>query len=287
MKTILVPVGGSATDTVVLDTALAAARPFNAHLEFLHVRIEPADAAKYAPNFGFARGGAVASALEALHAQCEQRSAEAERHVRNFCQINGVDLHAKPGSDHVSATFSEEAGDAMHRLLRRARHSDLAVVARARYPNGLPPDFLQRLLLESGRPMLVAGARSPEFLTRKVMICWRESADAARAVTAAMPLLAKAEHVVLATVVEGEGEEADTVSDLIRQAAWHGIHATATVIPRNRRSAAEALRMTAQSCGADLMIMGGYGQGRVGETWLGGCTQEFLDRADLPVLLVH
>ena len=39
MKTILVPVGGSEADALVLETALAVARPLSAHLELLHVRV--------------------------------------------------------------------------------------------------------------------------------------------------------------------------------------------------------------------------------------------------------
>jgi nucleotide-binding universal stress UspA family protein len=287
MKTILVAVGGSASDAVVLETALALARPFNSHLEFLHIRIDPGDAAVHTPHLAFVRGAGATSALEELRIETEQRSAQAERHVRDFCHINGVDLHGRPGVEHISAHYREEPGDAMHQLLARARHHDLVVVARPTQPNGLPDDFLERLLLGSGRPMVVAGKRPPEHLTRKVMVCWRETPDAARALTVALPLLAKAEHVVFASVVEGDVEEADMLSGIIHQMKWHGIHASATVAPRNHRSVAEALRTTALACGADLTVMGGYGRGRIREKLFGGCTQAMLDDGDLPILLVH
>jgi hypothetical protein len=44
MKTIPVPTGGSDTDDTVLSTALAAARPFTAHLNFVHVKVGPGEA---------------------------------------------------------------------------------------------------------------------------------------------------------------------------------------------------------------------------------------------------
>lgn len=39
IKTILVPASGTETDLMIFETALAFARPLNAHLDFYHVRI--------------------------------------------------------------------------------------------------------------------------------------------------------------------------------------------------------------------------------------------------------
>jgi hypothetical protein len=47
MKTILVPTGGSDTDDTVFSTALTAARPFTAHLNFSHIKIDPGEATPY------------------------------------------------------------------------------------------------------------------------------------------------------------------------------------------------------------------------------------------------
>ena len=45
MKSILVPFSGSDTDRPLFETALAAARPFSGHLQFLHVRVGAGEAA--------------------------------------------------------------------------------------------------------------------------------------------------------------------------------------------------------------------------------------------------
>ena len=47
IRTILVPTSGSETDAVVFETALAAARPCQAHLEFFHVRVSAGEALRY------------------------------------------------------------------------------------------------------------------------------------------------------------------------------------------------------------------------------------------------
>ena len=54
IKTILVPASGSDTDAVVFETALAAARPSRAHLDFLHLRVSSGAALQYTPHVGFA-----------------------------------------------------------------------------------------------------------------------------------------------------------------------------------------------------------------------------------------
>jgi hypothetical protein len=59
MKNILVLTGGGDNDEAVFATALAAAQPFHAHLEFLHVQIGPGQAAAWEPRSEFLRGSAI------------------------------------------------------------------------------------------------------------------------------------------------------------------------------------------------------------------------------------
>jgi len=119
------------------------------------------------------------------------------------------------------------------------------------------------------------------------MVCWKERPEAARALAAAMPLLTRCDHVVFVTVPESGDGDADAVHDLVRQVAWHGISASAQVVPADGRSAAEALHAAAQSCDADLIVMGGYGHRRMREVVFGGCTQSALEAGDRPVFVMH
>ncbi len=63
MKSFLVPVGGSATDGPLFETALAAARPFSGHLQFVHVHVGIGEAAANTPHTEFAMGPALSNAL--------------------------------------------------------------------------------------------------------------------------------------------------------------------------------------------------------------------------------
>jgi nucleotide-binding universal stress UspA family protein len=288
MKSILVPVGGSDSDELVFDTALAAARLFDAHLQFLHVRIGVGAAAQCTPHVEFASGAALRDALGQLEMQRDSRSAEAVRHVEELCARAKVLLCDKPGDmPGVTASWREEMGDAVARILLHARHSDLTIVGRSRKSNGLPPDFIEQLLLKGGRPVLIAGPAAPQTLPGTVMICWKESADAARAVTAASPFLERAEKVILVTIAEGKEDVRATMNDFAAQLARHGTPTEVRIIEPAGRSPQEQLADAGREHAADLIVMGAYGHSHLRETLFGGCTQSFLRQGDRPILFMH
>ncbi|MGO8915560.1 MAG: universal stress protein [Stellaceae bacterium] len=288
MKTILVLTGGSQSDKVVFDTALAVARPMRAHLEFLHIRISPGEAAAFTPHVDFAKGAGLREAMDRLRAEADERSAEAARHVHRFCQQEAIEIADTPSRiQGVSAAWREERDDAVERMIRRTRHNDLVVLGCASGANGLPPDLIGRLLVACGRPVLVAPARAQQSVTGTALVCWKETASAARALGAALPLLSKSERVVVVGVEESAGSSFDDLRDLAQQLAWHGIFAESAWLPADGRSAAEQLAAAAGHYHADLLVMGGYGHSRARETIFGGCTQHFLDHAEWPVLMMH
>jgi nucleotide-binding universal stress UspA family protein len=288
IKTILVPTSGGNADLAVFDTALAAARLFSAHLEFCHVRIEAGEALRYVPHAGFASGAALREALDALGAEGQARSVTALRHIQEFCAREQVALTDAPLEvEAVSASWSQHAGPAHDHLLTRARHSDLVVMGRDKGTSGLPPDLLRLLLLESGRPILVAPPRPRPSLTGTVMLCWKEAREPARAATAAMPFLAKARRVVVVTVNGRTWERTDGLADLVHQLGWHRIRAEPRVVKSAGRPVAEVLASAADDLKADLLVMGGYGHRPLREDLFGGCTRSFLEAAEVPVLALH
>jgi nucleotide-binding universal stress UspA family protein len=288
MKSILIPIGGSDTDGVLLETALAAARPFAAHLQFLHVRVGVGEAARHTPHMEFATGPALRDALQQLELQQDARASASLQHVQDFCAHAKIELCDTPGRlDAVTASCEEEQGRTLERVLFHARHSDLIVVGRARRPNGLPSDFIEHLLLNCGRPILISGSTPPQSLTRTIMVCWRESAEAARAVTAAAPLLAQAKRVIFTSVAERNAHTVAAMNDVVRQSAWRGAPTEMLIIAPDDRPVHQLLAGAAHDCKADLVVLGAYGHSHMRELVFGGCTQSFIRHADRPVLLMH
>jgi nucleotide-binding universal stress UspA family protein len=288
MKTIFVPVGGTADDEAVFETAHAAAQLLLAHLAFCHIHIGAGEAALWTPHAGFARGAGLRATLQRLAQEGNSRSAAAERHVTALCGGRGIAItESPPPVAGISASWRGESGDALRRLMFHARHHDLVVLGRAGGPNGLPPDFTEQLLLGCGRPLLIATTQPPGTLAGTILVCWKETAEAARAVGAAMPLLGCAGRVVIVAVEEGDRDSASGVAELARQMRWHGIAAETELLPQDRRPVQEILADAGRRHRADLMVMGGYGRSRARELILGGVTQSVLEGAELPVFLLH
>jgi nucleotide-binding universal stress UspA family protein len=289
VKTILVPAGGGESDEGVFETALAAAKPLAAHLDFFHVKVGAGEAVANTPHADFAMGPGLWSTLDQVWTAAVARAVAARHHVEDFCRRHGIAMLDRPGArEAISASWSEAAGESMPLLIRRARHSDLVVVGRPTRRGQLPGDLLERLLLQSGRPILVAPSNPAPMLTGTSMVCWKECVEAAHAVTAAMPLLRQMKRVLIVSVAEkddaGPGSAAD---ELARHMAWHGIRAEPLCIAAHGRSAAGALSSAARDCAADLVVMGGYGHNRIREIIFGGCTDAFLRAGERAVLLVH
>ena len=118
-------------------------------------------------------------------------------------------------------------------------------------------------------------------------MCWRETADAARAVAAAMPLLQKAKRVVFASVAGNDGIAPDAIADIARQFSWRGVPVETRLIAPDGRVPQELLSALASEVKADLVVMGAYGHSRMREVLFGGFTQSFIQHADRPVLMMH
>jgi nucleotide-binding universal stress UspA family protein len=287
IKTILVPTSGSHTDVSVFATALALARPLAAHLEFCHLRLTLGEAAVRAPHAQLYRGSGMTDALEHLRQQDEILTANALKHFAGFCDANEVPVLAKPMTvEGVSANWSEETDQPEMRLMFHARHSDLVVLGRSRNVDLMPSNLIEMLLVGCGHPIVIAPERAPSSVTGTILVGWKETPQAARAVAAAMPLLKRAQRVVLAGIAEDDAASAESLDHLTRQLAWHGIAAETRLSGDNTRPAAQLLQAAAE-LHADLLVVGGFGHAPWREAMLGGATHTFIEHAELPVFIVH
>jgi nucleotide-binding universal stress UspA family protein len=286
IKTILVPSSGSDTDRSVFAAALAVGQPFAAHLHFFHVHLTPGAAAQQA-HLEYCQGAAISSALQDLRQRANELSAAAARNFEAFCQAHQVPVRDVPAAlERVTAHCSEERDEPLTRLLFHARYSDLVVVGRRRNRDYLPGNLIQALLVDSGRPILIAPDTPPRTVGSTIVVGWKETPEAARAVAAALPLLRRARRVLLLSVAEGGMPHAAAVEELARHLRWHGISAEVSLVDAEQ-PAALALARCASRCEADLLIAGGFGHAPLREWIFGGVTQALVEHAELPVLMVH
>lgn len=196
----------------------------------------------------------------------------------------------------TAAEWRAPAGDAIDTLVDHARCTDLVIIGQ-RDPADENGDFSERLanalVLQSGRPVLaIPFAGAPTAIGTTVLVAWNGTRESARAVADAMPLLARAEHVVLLSI-DTEDEDDETPSDTQRQQrvlAWlryHGIEAASRHYRWADADTGELILSQAADAGADLIVMGAYSHSRLQEMVLGGVTRRLLEAMTVPVLMSH
>lgn len=287
-KNILVPTSGSDTDDSVFATALAVALPLSAHLDFYHSRLTCYEAAARSPHVQFCLGTAMTDALAQLSRQDETRSANAVGHVDAFCRANGVDVRSAPTPiAGVTARLTQETDPTEARLLLNARHSDLVILGRPRHVDLMPANLIETLLLGSGRPIMIASDSPRRTVTGTVVVGWKETPEAARALGAALPLLKLAQRVVLVTVSEEPGARPPELKHLADRLAWHGVAAESCVVTHISKPTSAHLLRVAEELGADLLVVGGYGRGPWREAVFGGVTRALIEHAEFAVFMMH
>jgi nucleotide-binding universal stress UspA family protein len=284
---ILVPAGGSDADMPAFRTALALARAASGHVAFLHARL---DVQKLVISMAAGDVGGTAGIGDVLQ-RLEQDAAEAEarskQQVLAFCAQEHVALADSPLGERPSADWRSEIGNEARLLAAHGRTADLTVVGRLRDDGSVNLSVLQTVLLDSGRPLLVVPAQPPDAVGRHVVIAWKDSPEAARAVATTLPLLPAADRVTIVSVEEDARTTAAACDRLRRALIWHNTATTVRHVRPEGRDPAAALLAAVTAEGADLLLMGGYSHSRLQEVVFGGVTRHVLQTADLPVLMVH
>lgn len=144
------------------------------------------------------------------------------------------------------------------------------------------------LVMRAGRPVLVVPAAAGKVKLDRVVVGWKDTREARRAVSDALPLLKGASHVAVVEIaVEEELAAARTqIEDVAGWLNRHGIKAECLTSPSTGDDAT-ALYAMAQDQGADVIVAGAYGHSRLREWALGGVTRDLLLRANWCSLLSH
>lgn len=155
-------------------------------------------------------------------------------------------------------------------------------------------DLIASTLIESGTPALVLPHSGPAEAAPlldpalSVLLAWKPTREASRAVRAALPWLRRARTVHLAASAHADGNGSWPGAQALR--TWlrlHGVGAEMHDHAIGPASAGEMLLSMAADMSADLLVMGCYGHSRARELVLGGASRTVLQSMTLPTLLAH
>jgi hypothetical protein len=188
------------------DLRLSAGRsaPVRRPLGFMHIRLDAATfAATIMPEVS--SGQVLTDMITRMEEEAEQREQKARQLVGAFCRREGLVLTGTQSeqSDRA-ARWLQERGHEPYWLVEYTRTADLLVIGRPNDDQKVPSDMLEAALVYSGRPLLIPPSTPASALPDTVVIAWKPTPEAARAVTAAMPFLSMAREIVIMTVAENE-----------------------------------------------------------------------------------
>jgi nucleotide-binding universal stress UspA family protein len=144
-------------------------------------------------------------------------------------------------------------------------------------------------LFKSGRPVLLVPPNwRGKILGDNVVIAWKPTREAARAIADAMPFLTEAKKVTVLTVdaaPNGYGQEPGR--DIATHLAREGVRVEVRNLDGLGRLTETAILDEARALEADLLVIGGYGHGRLTEFVFGGVTRALSRTSPIPVLMSH
>lgn len=171
-------------------------------------------------------------------------------------------------------------------LRRESLASDLLIVeARPGLLEYSAHPDIGELVLTTGRPVLALAPTAERLKAGNIVVAWKDTREARRAIADALPFLRGADQVLVATVDEGDySSERARLETIVSWLHLHGVPARGEVLPMGR-GLAQTVHNAAAAVGADLIVAGGYGHSRFREWLLGGMTQALLEQPALNLFL--
>ena len=280
IKDVLVHLDGSSRDEERLQYAEAVASVSQAHVIGLLTNHLP-EVPLITPMDG---GAAVAGIMVSLNEEAQARG--------NTLEKSSADRMARLSVSNEVRRIDGNLWEISSGAAAEARCADLFVMSRPYDTDGSEQwtSLFEAVLFGGGRGVLVVppGSR-PADAIRRVLVCWRDTREAARAVAEAVPFLEKATKVTILSVdpEQKDGGKSEPLADIARHISRCGAPVEVTIEQSQGRDVSDVILEQARRTSADLIVMGGYGHSRAREWILGGATRNTLLTSEFSILMAH
>lgn len=217
--------------------------------------------------------------LQKLRTSTEGSAADRAKRVRRMFEFWCANQHS------LNAAWVSKAGTVEAILTAEAANTDLIVLAKPHNMDSF--DALHGALFDARKLVLfVPDTNNLGSVHRRMIIAWKDRAQARRAVEQALPWLAAAEQVIAVSVEESEiPEQFDELRKILGARGIKADYRFLCVDP-NEHPSGRILR-EAKNEGADSVVMGAFRFGMIAEWFFGGVTREILYSANIPIFLFH
>ncbi len=281
MKTILVPFYDDDIAQSALATTWLVAERFSSYVEALFVMRPP----QIFDGEGIALAGSYMTQLK----DEERRLAEsAHKRFQSAIDARGVPVvDVNTASDGVTAGWRETEGLEGQVVGDYGRLFDLIVIGRNFGQPWIDWSVMcEAALFETGRPVLVAASQTPPTIGERIVVAWNGSTETARCIAMSMPLLERAQSVVVLTI-EGWQVPGPSGAQVAAHLKRNGIPASAKNVESGTRSVGEAILDETKEFNADLIVKGAYTHSRLRQLVFGGATRHLLHNTPIPLFMAH
>jgi nucleotide-binding universal stress UspA family protein len=173
-------------------------------------------------------------------------------------------------------------------VVSEARSADIVVVGRGAQGREVGRALdAGATVLRIGRPVLIVPPGVDDLRLERVVVGWKDTREARRALGDALPLLCKANAVTVVEVCDDglEGQGRRHVEDVAAYLGKHRITVASALASTVKGGIAADLIRIANAEGGDLVVTGAYGHSRLGEWFFGGVTRDLLASSPICCLM--
>lgn len=228
----------------------------------------------------FADGYTAGLLIEQEHAETAKRMQEAEARFRAEMRNRAKYVEWRSAIAQPTAYVAAQSRAADLIILGTNRQREMLDPSRTVDPG----EFVNW----GGRPVLMIPQEVERLDAKTILVAWKDTREARRAVWDALPFLQKCDKAIVAEIDESKDPSAaqTRVNDVVAWLQRHGVKASGTVPPLVDAPATQ-LDTLAWEEGADLIVAGAYGHSRLGEWVFGGFTRDLLSQDERYLLLSH
>jgi nucleotide-binding universal stress UspA family protein len=263
-KTVMVSLALDRSNKARLEIAGQLVKRFDAHAIGIA-------AGEFSPPLYFTTGEQAQKVIDLGQAAIRNRVAELEAEFRAAMQNRAAAVQWRCAEDFPTRFIAQQA-----------RAADIIVVGEDGR-DAIADPFMQAnssdLLMQTGRPILVVPDDGDWLDLRSVLIAWKDTPEARRAVADALPILREAKDVTVVAIVENEADRSAALSGVEDLVAWllrRDVIASERV-PGECGNVEIQLDKIASEAGAGLIVAGAYGHSRFHEWVFGGVTKRLLN----------
>jgi nucleotide-binding universal stress UspA family protein len=180
-----------------------------------------------------------------------------------------------------SAAWTSGIEEPTQGLITEAAGADLLIVS-GEHGAGIVDPYrgvdVGDLALRGGRAILAVPPSASRIAADRILVAWKDTREARRAVRDALPFLREARDVEVLSVLEREGPEATAAVDRVMSfLARHGVSARSHVVRPTPGRVGDQVLEVARAGGFEFIVAGAYGHSRLREWIFGGVTRSLLN----------